>query len=75
VTESVGNFLLVHFPGGTGQSAADAENFLLSRRIILRRLDSYGIPNGLRLTVGLEAENRAVVEALRDFVGEAGING
>jgi histidinol-phosphate aminotransferase len=75
VTDSVGNFVLVHLPGGTGQSAADAENFLLSRRIILRRLDSYGIPNGLRLTVGLEAENRAVVEALRDFVGEAGING
>jgi len=75
VTDSVGNFLLVQFPEEKGRSAADAESFLLSRRIILRRLENYGVPNGLRLTVGLEHENRAVVDALRDFIGGSGTDG
>ena len=35
VTPSAANFLLVHFPGN-GQSAADADTFLQSRRIILQ---------------------------------------
>jgi histidinol-phosphate aminotransferase len=68
VTESAANFALVHFSGAPGLAAADAEAFLHERRIILRRLDSYGIPQGLRLSVGLEHENRAVVDALKDFV-------
>jgi histidinol-phosphate aminotransferase len=68
VTESAANFLLVHFEDKPGRSATEADEFLNSRRIILRRLESYGIPQGLRLTVGLEHENRAVVDALRDFV-------
>jgi histidinol-phosphate aminotransferase len=68
VTESAANFLLLHFGGETGRTAADADAFLAGRRLILRRLENYGIPQGLRLTVGLEHENRAVVAALRDFL-------
>jgi len=75
VTDSAGNFLLVHFSGEPGRTAADADALLQSRRIILRRLENYGIPNGLRLTVGLERENRAVVEALRDFMNGARAHG
>lgn len=71
VTDSAGNFLLVHFGKEKGRGAAEADEFLNSRRIILRRLVSYGLPDGLRLTVGLEAENRAVVDALRAFMNEA----
>ena len=72
VTDSVGNFLLVRFPQESGRNAADADAFLQSRRIILRRLENYAIPDGLRLTVGLEEENRAVIAALKDFMnGEA----
>ena len=67
VTESAANFVLVHFGDEPGRTAADADEFLMSRRLILRRLENYGIPQGLRLTVGLAEENRAVVEALRDF--------
>ena len=68
VTDSAANFLLLHFSGEKGRTAADADEFLTRRRVIVRRLDSYGIPQGLRLTVGLEHENRAVVDALRDFL-------
>jgi histidinol-phosphate aminotransferase len=75
VTDSAANFLLVHFSSENGQTAAKADEFLQSRRIILRRLENYAIPGGLRLSVGLESENRAVVDALRDFVGGAGAYG
>jgi histidinol-phosphate aminotransferase len=75
VTDSAGNFLLVRFPAEPGKSAPDADEFLHSRRIILRRLENYGISDGLRLTIGLEHENRAVVAALREFVTGAPANG
>ncbi len=68
VTPSVANFLLVHFPGGAGKDAHAADAFLKARAIIVRRVDAYGLPHALRITVGTEADNRAVVAALTDFV-------
>jgi len=68
VTPSVGNFLLVHFDGGAQKNAAAADAFLASRGLILRRVDVYGLPGALRLTVGSEEANRAVVAALKDFM-------
>ena len=67
-TPSVGNFLAIHFPGAPGPTAADADAHLLSRGLVLRRLDAYGLPGTLRLTVGSEEANRLVVEALRDLM-------
>ena len=66
VTPSIGNFVLIHFPAGKG-AAADA--FLKARSIILRPVGAYGLPDALRLTIGTEADNRAVIAALADFVG------
>ncbi len=71
VTPSVANFLLVHFPANAGKSARDADAFLKSRGVIVRRVDSYGLPNALRITVGSEPDNRAVVAALADFMRPA----
>lgn len=71
VTPSAANFLLVHFPDEAGRTAEAADDFLKSRRIILRRVTSYGFPNALRLTVGTEEENRAVVKALSEFMQAA----
>ena len=68
----VANFLLVHFPETGQRSAEAADAFLKDRRIILRRVTSYGFPGALRLTVGSEDENRAVVEALGDFMAGGG---
>ena len=69
VTPSVGNFLLVHFPKEAGRTAKEADAFLSSRGLILRRIDAYGLPDALRLTVGGEEANRLVVETLREFLG------
>jgi histidinol-phosphate aminotransferase len=35
---------------------------------ILRAVSAYGLPDCLRLTVGVEEANRGVVEALTEFV-------
>ncbi|TMJ34557.1 MAG: histidinol-phosphate transaminase [Alphaproteobacteria bacterium] len=68
VTPSVGNLLLVHFPTEAAHTAAKADGFLTSRGIILRRMEGYGLPGALRLTVGSAEANRAVVSALKEFL-------
>lgn len=68
VTPSAGNFLLLHFPSGPQRNAAAADEFLGSRGIILRRMDAYGLPGALRLTIGTEEANLAVIAAFRDFM-------
>jgi histidinol-phosphate aminotransferase len=69
ITPSAANFLLLHFPKGNGHSAAEADKFLHGRRIILRRVTEYGFPDALRMTIGTEDDNRAVLEALAAFMG------
>ncbi|WP_181701354.1 histidinol-phosphate transaminase [Chthonobacter albigriseus] len=68
VTPSVGNFILIHFPEAAGRTAADADEFLIGRGIVLRRVTAYGLPNALRMTIGDEEANRATVAALADFL-------
>jgi histidinol-phosphate aminotransferase len=70
VTPSATNFLLLHFKAAAEARAADA--FLTSRGLILRVVDSYGLPECLRLTVGIEEANRLVVAALAEFKGKDG---
>ena len=67
VTPSVGNFLLVHFPGGV-LSAESADAFLLARGYITRRVSAYGFPNALRITVGSEEACRGVASTLAEFM-------
>ncbi len=67
VTPSIGNFLLVHFSVNGTKNAAAADAFLISRGIVLRRMEAYGLPSALRLTVGTEEANRTVVAALKNF--------
>jgi histidinol-phosphate aminotransferase len=70
VTPSVANFVLIHFPDTKGQTAKDADDFLTARGLILRQTTAYKLPNALRMTVGNEEANRAVVAALKDFLGK-----
>ncbi len=67
VDESAANFVLVHFAqGAKNANAADA--FLTARGVILRSVAAYGLPDALRLTVGTQDANHAVVAALKDFM-------
>ncbi len=68
VTPGVGNFVLIHFPDKPGLSAHRADDYLLTKRIVLRRLDSYHLPNALRMTIGSAEDCRATSNALRSFL-------
>jgi len=72
VTPSVANFVLIHFPGSISKSAADADAALSAKGILLRRVEGYGFPNALRMTIGTEDENRQAIAALADFMGNEG---
>jgi histidinol-phosphate aminotransferase len=65
---SSANFILVEFPRTSGKTAAEAEAFLASRGLIVRGVANYGLPDALRITIGLEDHNRALVEALAEFL-------
>ncbi len=64
------NFVLPRFPGTPGRTAADADAFLKQNGIIVRRVDNYGLPNHLRITLGTDEEMAAVLDALDTFMGE-----
>ena len=68
VTPSVGNFLLIHFPETPGRTAAEADEFLSGRGLILRAVRAYGLPGALRMTIGGAEANELVVATLREFM-------
>ncbi len=72
ITPSAANFILVGFPKQAGRTAAEAEEFLARRSLIVRGVAVYGLPDHLRITIGLEEHNRAVVDTLAEFLGRSG---
>jgi histidinol-phosphate aminotransferase len=68
---SVGNFLLVQFPGDPKLSADAAHDFMKSRRVLPRKMGAYGLGDCLRFTIAEEPALRAAAQALADFVGKA----
>jgi histidinol-phosphate aminotransferase len=66
LTNSVANFVLVHLPGDQAPAAFE---FLKDHGVIVRPAAPYGLPASLRVTVGLEDENRAFIEAMKAFAG------
>jgi histidinol-phosphate aminotransferase len=69
VVPSAANFLLVGFSTAPGRTAADAEAYLAAHGYLTRGVAGYGLPDHLRINIGLEAHNRAVVDLLADFLG------
>lgn len=68
VGPSATNFVLIGFPKTGAKTAAAADDFLSARGLLTRRVLNYGLPDHLRLTIGLEEHNRAVVDALAAFM-------
>lgn len=66
-----GNFVLARFPGGMAEAEA-ADEFLKARGIIVRRMGGYGLPDSLRITVGLADECAAVCAGLAEFMAGRG---
>jgi histidinol-phosphate aminotransferase len=68
VVPSAANFVLVGFPKTPGRTAAEAETFLSRHGLIVRGVAGYGLPDHLRITIGLEDHNRALIDALAAFL-------
>jgi len=66
VIPSVTNFYLMRFADNSGKSGSEAATFLQSRGIIPR--PAGGSDSFLRITVGLDHENEAVLAALADYM-------
>jgi histidinol-phosphate aminotransferase len=64
---SFGNFVLVQ----VGDGAAVYQG-LLRRGVIVRPVANYGLPQWLRVTVGLPEENDRFIAALREVLPDAG---
>jgi histidinol-phosphate aminotransferase len=75
VTPSVANFILVHFPETGARTAAAAEEYLGSCGVIVRGVKSYNLPHAVRITIGSEEANRAVVQHLSEFMRGDGTSG
>ena len=65
ITPSETNFVLADL--GSPDRADAAANSLLGRGIIVRRVGGYGLPQCLRITVGLTEENDLLIDALTAF--------
>jgi histidinol-phosphate aminotransferase len=61
---SVGNFLTVDF----AREAASIDRGLLQRGCITRPLGNYGMPDHLRISIGLESENSRLLTALEEVL-------
>ena len=64
------NFMLVRFGSDPMLGAAAADRFLRAKGIILRRVDNYGLPECLRVTIGREDEMRKLVASLGKFLAQ-----
>lgn len=65
VPPSVSNFILVNF--GEKSIAEKFYNHLISNGIIGRMVGGYNLPNCIRITVGMEWQNKNLISALKSF--------
>ena len=68
---SVANFFITSFPSEPGKTAGEAREFLAKRGIMVRNMADYGEHDFIRVSIGQEDENRAVVQGLTDFLNGA----
>ena len=59
---SEGNFSFIET---SEEKAKNISNHLLDDGIIIRQLDSYGLPNCLRITIGTKKEMEATIKSLK----------
>lgn len=62
------NFVTVRVPRDAPLSAAELDAGLAARGLLVRALDNYGMPDCLRITVGLDEEMQALERALRELL-------
>lgn len=64
---SIANFVLVEFPQ-TIHTSSRANACLMEHGLIVREVANYGLPHCLRITIGLEEDNRSLIRVLSEFL-------
>ena len=64
---SVANFILVKFPGKGKFTAKNVNNYLLSKGIILRGVEAYGLKDFLRISIGKINELASLIKFLKIY--------
>ena len=67
VYDTQANFIFVIIPRTSKQSAKNLNKYLLSNGIAVRYLLSYGIENGLRITLGKKQELEKTLKIIKKF--------
>lgn len=62
--ETEANFICIFLP----ISGKEAMNALIKKGIIIRPLESFGLPNAIRVTIGKEDDNRRFISALKTLI-------
>ncbi|MBL42707.1 MAG: histidinol-phosphate transaminase [Rhodospirillaceae bacterium] len=65
VMPSVANFVLVKFENSNYSTSM--HDFLISRKVLVRKVAAYGLPDYLRITVGKKEEIDLLLQAMQDF--------
>jgi histidinol-phosphate aminotransferase len=68
VNPSVANFVIIYFEEKSSKNAGVAYQYLFDKGIITRRVDGYGLPNWVRVSMGTREEMLIVRNALKEFV-------
>lgn len=73
VTPSQGNFLLVHTGAQAGRDAPDLDQYLQQHGLIVRRMESYGLPHALRISVGSDEANTHLLDVLSAWAKQGAV--
>ena len=68
VNPSVANFVIIHFDSNSSKNSEVAYQYLFDRGIITRRVDGYGLPDWVRVSMGTQEEMLKVRNALKEFM-------
>ena len=69
-TPGVANFVLAKFRNQL--QANSCYSYLEQKGILIRKIEEYGLPEYLRITVGLEEENKILCEEIKNFLKQTG---
>jgi len=65
---SYGNFVMVEFPAEEGKNADAANEFMMARGVIPRKIGAYGLPQMLRISIGTQEEMQICLQTIKDFI-------
>ena len=66
--DSQANFIFIEVPKKKKQSAILLNNFLLSKGIAVRHLESYNLVNAVRITLGTKEELKKTLQTIKMFI-------